>query len=96
MVQVVHSPQQERYEAKVNGEYVGYLDYVDEGGSVVITHTVVDQQYGGRGYASKLVRYVLDDLRGKDRTVVPLCSYVADYIGKHPEYSDMVAAPGGR
>ena len=32
---------------------------------------------------------VLDDIRASGKKVVPVCSYVEAYVGRHPEYADM-------
>jgi hypothetical protein len=88
-ISVSHSLPQERYEIYVDDEYVGYLDYVNETEQVVLTHTVVHNQYAGHGYAAHLVKYVLDDIAKTGKEVVPLCSYVGYYIEQHPEYAAM-------
>jgi len=88
-IRVLHSVPQERYEMYVDDMYVGYLDYVNEPDQVVLTHTVVLNQYSGRGYAAHLVKYVLDDIAKTGKGVVPLCSYVGYFIEQHPEYASM-------
>ncbi|MBD0861853.1 N-acetyltransferase [Gordonia sp. zg691] len=90
-----HSPAQERYEAVLvtdqfgEDEVVGYVDYVSEPYQVVLTHTVVREQYSGKGYAAQLVRVVLEDIRGSGKQVVPVCSYVQRFIERHPEFADL-------
>ncbi|GAB07162.1 N-acetyltransferase [Gordonia amarae] len=96
-VQIKHVPAQERYEAYVAAEdgtdvQVGYLDYVTEIEQVVLTHTVVFERFSGHGYAGQLVKAVLDDIRPSGNKVVPVCSYVESYVGKHPEYADMAVS----
>lgn len=99
-VRIDHSPAQERYQAvlvaaadpdgfDVVESLVGYLDYVSEPYQVVLTHTVILDSHSGRGYAARLVRAVLDDIRPTGKQVVPVCSYVRRFIESHPEYSDM-------
>ncbi|WP_238421427.1 GNAT family N-acetyltransferase [Gordonia sp. 'Campus'] len=94
-LRIEHSPAQERYEAILVGdpsgedEVVGYLDYVSEPYQVVITHTVVREQFSGHGYAAQLVRAVLEDIRQGGKQVVPVCSYVQRFIERHPEFADM-------
>ncbi|MXP20030.1 N-acetyltransferase [Gordonia sp. HNM0687] len=70
-------------------QVVGYLDYVSEPYQVVLTHTVIHEQFSGHGYAGQLVRVVLDDIRATGKQVVPVCSYVQRFISQHPEYADM-------
>ncbi|MDL9936129.1 GNAT family N-acetyltransferase [Gordonia sp. ABSL1-1] len=99
-VWISHSPAQERYEAvlasgdvtALDDVVVGYVDYVSEPYQVVLTHTVIREQYSGHGYAAELVRAVLEDIRANGKQVVPVCSYVQRFIERHPEYSDMAVA----
>ena len=73
-------------------QVVGYLDYVSEPYQVVLTHTVIHEQFSGHGYAGQLVRVVLDDIRAEGKQVVPVCSYVQRFISQHPEYADMAVS----
>ena len=61
-------------------------------GKLVIEHTSVPEQIGGKGIAGALVKAALDHARGAGLRVVPACSYAAEYIRRHPEYSDLVDA----
>ena len=67
------------------------LDYVLNGTRAAFTHTGVPDAVGGRGIAADLVRTGLDTARARGWRVQPLCSYVAAYIKRHPEYQDLVA-----
>ena len=81
-----------RYEAYLDGERVGLADYRERGdGVVVLPHTEVARSVGGRGIGGRLVQGTLDDLRGRGKTVVPSCSFVADWIDRHPDYADLLA-----
>ncbi|WP_435083914.1 GNAT family N-acetyltransferase [Gordonia hongkongensis] len=94
-LRIEHSPAQEQYEAILvadsqgDDEIVGYLDYVSEPYQVVITHTVIREQFSGHGYAGQLVQAVLEDIRRGGKQVVPVCSYVQRFIERHPEFADM-------
>jgi uncharacterized protein len=80
-----------RYELRIGGRRVGLADFYRRGNTVVIPHTETSPEFGGRGLASRLVRYCLDDIRGQHLRVDPACPFVAAYIRKHPEYADLVA-----
>ena len=62
-----------------------------EGGLVIFTHTFVPPELRGRGIAEGLVRAALKDVRLQGRRVVSQCSYVAAFIGRHPEFKPLVA-----
>jgi predicted GNAT family acetyltransferase len=56
-----------------------------------MTHTGVPRELEGRGIAAALVETALTWAREQGYKVVPLCSYVRRYIGRHPEWQDLVA-----
>jgi predicted GNAT family acetyltransferase len=39
---------------------------------------------------ASLVRQVLDEVRARGLTMVPQCPFVASYLRRHPEYTDLV------
>jgi len=80
-----------RYELRLGGRRVGLADYYRHGNTVVIPHTETLPEFGGRGLASRLVRYCLDDIRDQHLRVEPACPFVAAYIRQHPEYADLLA-----
>lgn len=88
---VVDKPEHSRFEILVDGRPAGFADYVLTNGVLTLPHTVVDPAYGGRGVGGTLVGAVLDVARDRGLLVQPLCSFVADYIAKHPEHADLVA-----
>ncbi|MEU8379538.1 GNAT family N-acetyltransferase [Streptosporangium sp. NPDC048865] len=88
-VDVRDNPSQHRYEITVDGELAGFAVYYVEGRRIAFVHTEVSPVYEGRGLGGRLARHSLDDVRGRDLRVVPLCSFYARYIGDHPEYRDL-------
>ncbi|WP_432926254.1 GNAT family N-acetyltransferase [Microbispora sp. CA-135349] len=79
-----------RYEIMLDGVVVGFAQYRLRGGAMVFTHTEVRDEFEGRGLGSRLVRAALDGARAAGLRIVPLCSFVAWYVQKHPEYRDLV------
>lgn len=80
-----------RYVVFVDGEPVGELDHLDRDGIRTFTHTGVRPSHGGQGLAARLVRRGLDDARADGVRVVGRCSYVADYLDRHPADHDLRA-----
>jgi predicted GNAT family acetyltransferase len=58
----------------------------DAPAAIVLVHTEVDGAYEGRGLASRLVQEVLDAAHAAGLPVVPRCSYVQQWLGRHPGY----------
>jgi len=94
-VVVTDNPEQNRYEARVDGELAGVSEYHLTRSSIVFTHTEVDPAYKGHGVASAIARFALDDVRAKgERDVVPVCPFIHGWIDDHPEYADLVRRHG--
>lgn len=80
-----------RYRLVVDGAEVGELDHREVDGRRVFTHTGVRPAFEGKGLAAQLVRRALDDARSDHVKVVPQCSYVAAYLARHPDDTDLLA-----
>lgn len=74
----------------VDGRTVGKVEFADRDGRRAFPHTRVDPAFGGRGLATILVAEALTATRADGLRIVPLCSMVAGYVDKHPEFSDIV------
>ncbi|MEU5790584.1 GNAT family N-acetyltransferase [Micromonospora purpureochromogenes] len=85
------APERERFEARdESGALAGLVTYQVTGNIIAYTHTEVDPQFEGQGLGSTLARAVMDDARARGRTVVPICPFLDGWLGKHPEYDDIV------
>ncbi|HYO86320.1 MAG TPA: GNAT family N-acetyltransferase [Dermatophilaceae bacterium] len=92
-VDVTRNDDASRYEARLGGELVGYADFRLSGETIVFPRTVTAPDYGGQGIASAVARYSLDDVRRRgDTKVVPQCWFYAEFIGRNPQYADLVAS----
>ncbi|HEX8354392.1 MAG TPA: GNAT family N-acetyltransferase [Pyrinomonadaceae bacterium] len=78
-----------RFEIR-SGGLVGVLAYELAGDEIVLTHTEVNPEMEGRGMAALLAKGALEYARERGLKVVPLCSYVATYIRRHPEYRPLL------
>lgn len=91
-VTVRDAPEQRRYEAWDAATLAGFASYVLVGESVIaFVHTEVDPAFEGRGIASQIATFALDDARTRGLAVVPRCPFFASFIRRHPEYADLVA-----
>lgn len=82
-----------RYELEV-GDELAFIDYLRDGGQVFMTHAEVPRALRGAGIGSALVRGALALVRAAGEKVVPLCPFVAQYMQRHPETLDLLAAGG--
>lgn len=79
-----------RFELDTEGQ-VAFANYRLTPQAVIITHTETPRSLRGRGIASELVKGALEMIRADGRKVIAGCGFVVDYLGKHPEYRDIVA-----
>ena len=84
------APERARYEAHLNGELAGILEYVLKYGRLALVHTEVLPTHEGQGIGSALVRYGLDLARSNGWRVIAVCPYVQSYLARHPEDDDIV------
>jgi predicted GNAT family acetyltransferase len=91
-LRVSDNPEQHRYEARLDGEVLGHIEYRLHPDAITLVHTEVAPEAEGRHVGSRLVQQTLDDIRARGLSVVPLCPFVHAYIRRHPEYADLVAA----
>jgi len=80
-----------RFEMKRDGKLsiVDYQQVDDE--TIALTHTEVDPSQEGQGVGSHLVQGVLEYVERNNLKIVPLCSFVAVYIKRHPDWNRVVS-----
>jgi predicted GNAT family acetyltransferase len=78
-----------RYEAEMDGQ-LAVITYWRSGQHITFLHTGVPAALEGHGIAGQMARVALDDARAKGLAVIPRCPFIAAYIRRHPEYTDLV------
>jgi predicted GNAT family acetyltransferase len=87
-IEVTQNEAEHRFETWIDG-YLSKLDYIQDGKNFVITHVGVSPELRGQGIAGKIVQVGLEYAKKESLRVVPMCSYAAAYIRKHPEYAEL-------
>ncbi len=88
---VSNNAAQHRFELEVDG-HVAAAYYERAGDVITFEHTEVPAELGGKGIGSKLVKGALDQVRADGLKVVAQCPFVKGWIGKHPDYADLLKA----
>jgi predicted GNAT family acetyltransferase len=86
------SPQQVtggRFEIEREG-HVAYLEYSLAGKILQLIHSEVPEALRGHGLGSELAHSALEWAREQGLKVDVICPSVAEYLKKHPEYSDLL------
>jgi uncharacterized protein len=84
---VTDAPERGRFEAHLDGELAGYLEYRKTDGVWSLTHAFTFPHQRGKGIAAEVTRFALDAAKEEGATVRPVCPYVADFIAAHDEYA---------
>jgi predicted GNAT family acetyltransferase len=93
-INVIHNPGENRFETTIEGN-LSKLDYIQNGRNFVITHVGVHPSLRGYGVAGKIVEVGLKYAQENSLRVVPMCSYAAAYIRRHPEYAELTRQTTG-
>lgn len=94
MAEVVNNRNEHRYELVTEGHLAAtYYELADR--VITFVHTEVPPELGGRGIGSKLIKGALDQVRADGFKVIATCEFVKGFIGKHPNYADLLMTPTG-
>lgn len=91
---VAMNPRSGRFELTQDG-FTAFAEYQLRDGDMLLPHTVVPPELEGHGIGGLLARAALGYAREHGLRVKPTCSFMAAYITRHPEWSDVVH-PGYR
>lgn len=80
---IADHPERHRYEAELDGQLAGYVEYNLLANGILFSHTEVLPAFEGRGVGSALARHVLEAARTQGQNVIPVCQFIAGYIRKH-------------
>ncbi|WP_159430991.1 GNAT family N-acetyltransferase [Bacillus massilinigeriensis] len=76
---------------KEDGDKVGYIQYEEDKNTMTITHTIVEENERGKGYAGLLVKEAAEYARETGKKINPVCSYADEYLRRRQEYQDLLA-----
>jgi uncharacterized protein len=88
---VSHDREGSRFVLRRGDQQIGEVVYeTRDDGSIVFTHTEVDEELQERGLGSQLVQGALTSLREEsDARVGATCPFVKRYLEEHREFDDL-------
>ena len=90
-LRIADDPASRRYRLTAGDVEIGFVDYDPIGTTtLLVKHTEIAPAHEGKGYGSKLVAGMLDDVRARGMNVIPICPYTMAYLRRHREYLDVV------
>ena len=84
-MEISHDKERHRFTATEDG-HTAYVSYTISDGGLDIRHTIVEEEIGGRGIASALVKAAYDYARNEGLSCLATCRYAAVWLERHPEY----------
>jgi predicted GNAT family acetyltransferase len=67
-----------------------HLLYARQPGRLILVHTEVPDDLGGRGLGGELVRAAVDEARAEQLTLVPWCPFARRWLQQHPDVAGTV------
>ena len=92
-LEITNNESERRFEVRING-LLSKLDYIQDEDTFVITHVGVQPELRGQGVAGILTQAGLEFAKAKSLRVIPMCSYAAAYIRRHPQYAELTKYQG--
>jgi predicted GNAT family acetyltransferase len=89
-IEVRHNAGERRFEVVIDGQ-LARADYQLVDGVMHLVHTEVPPPLEGRGIAAQLVRAAFAHAQSAGLKVLPACSYVRDYVRRHPATRPLLA-----
>lgn len=82
---IVRNDEKGRYEVWVGDSLAGITAFqpAATAGEVIFPHTVIGDEFEGRGLGGRLVKYAMEDAAARGETVVPECSFVRRWLSQH-------------
>ncbi|HEX9979910.1 MAG TPA: GNAT family N-acetyltransferase [Flavobacterium sp.] len=89
--ELIFNEEKKRFELVVNGHTV-FIEYIlNKENIMFLTHTEVPRDLEGKGHGRKIVELTLQYIKDHNYTLAPLCSFVAAYLARHPEWKSLLA-----
>jgi uncharacterized protein len=89
MSEVKDNPAHGRFEMVEAGQVV-FADYRRDGTRLIIDHVEAPMALRGTGAAGRFMEGLVAEARRQGATLVPLCSYAAAWLQRHPKLSQDV------
>jgi uncharacterized protein len=83
--EVVDAADENRFVVRGDGGLEAELVYRTHGDRLLLIHTGVPEEWGGRGIGGRLVGAALERARAEHLAVVPWCPFARRWLRDHPD-----------
>ncbi|MDA9114533.1 N-acetyltransferase [Pontimonas sp.] len=89
-MEITHEPQSHRYVLSDGEQFLGEVEYYQEGTTLNLVRAEVPLELRGEGLGIPLVKGTLEAIRAEGGlSVRPICPYIAKYMMKNSEFDDL-------
>lgn len=78
---------QSRFSLFDGDDFIGFIQYEQDGDVLSFIHTIIKEEFSRRGYARALTTIAFERMWALGLKVNPVCTYTVDYLEKHPQYA---------
>lgn len=89
-VHVTDAPELSRYEARVDGELVGFTEYRHHDDTTMLARTEVPDERQNQGIGAALARFAIEAARKAGKRIEPADPFIAGWLERHPEHADVM------
>ena len=87
---ITHEPQSHRYVLSDGEQFLGEVEYYQEGTTLNLVRAEVPLEHRGEGLGIPLVKGTLEAIRAEGGlSVRAICPYIAKYMMKNNEFDDL-------
>ena len=86
---IINNKKQMHFEIH-EGDSIASLEYRFQDNTLVLMHTYVPENMGGKGYASALAQYGFRYAKENGHPVKVYCIFVLTYLKRHPELAEQL------
>lgn len=87
---VVLNQSDKRFEYRKNG-HLAVIEYEIKGDRLLLLSTQVPEAISGQGVGSELIKQSFQLIENMDLKVIPVCSFVQNWLAKNPEKQHLTA-----
>ena len=88
-IEIINNEALGRFETRL-GDQIAFTEYRLLQSGILFPHTEVPEAFEGQGVGGQLVKAAMAFARERKALVLPVCTFVAGYIRRHPEFHDLV------
>ena len=89
-MKITHEPQSHRYVLSDGEQFLGEVEYYQEGTTLNLVRAEVPLELRGEGLGIPLVKGTLEAIRAEGGlSVRPICPYIAKYMMKNTEFDEL-------